>query len=116
MDLIGRMMPEFNLNAFRSQLNGKKAVVVLFSAVYETEAALGGEAKLQLVPSLPLCSEGMDVFVKAITDSYTTTARRNFWRKIKKWIIELICSKWFWLVLFAAFLIYLLYWYWVSVF
>jgi len=116
LDLIGSMMPEFNLNAFRSQLEERKVEVVLFSAVYHTEARLDGEEKLQRVPGLPLRSEGLDVFVKAITEGYSDKVWQRFWHKSKQWIIELICSRRFWLALFIAFLLYLLYWYCVSVF
>ncbi len=114
LDLIGKMMPEFNLAAFKIQLEASKVQALVFSAIFHTEARRDDDDILERVPSLPLRSEGLDLFVTAITKGHSDNRGRENWRKYKECMCKLLISKFFRVVVAAFVVLYFTYWYYKS--
>lgn len=87
--LISDQVPEFNISGYLSVLNSRKVDAVLFSSVFETESLLCGN-KLIRVPSLPLKSKGLDIFVKAVTKSVPKKILVNKMHILKGFLFGLI--------------------------
>jgi hypothetical protein len=82
LDFLKTRMPEFNLSAYLSMLNSNKVQAVVFSSIADTENRLDVNGLLLRVPSLPLKSKNLHVFVNAITSTSTnkfleTIAKRS---------------------------------------
>ena len=110
MALITENMPEFNLNAYRSQLQSTKVQMVMFSAV-ATESYLDDKEVLRQRPKKPLASHGLEIFVKSITEAHDHKTKEKMIRQLKSTSITTVTSQWFWMMLGVLFTLYLLYWF-----
>jgi hypothetical protein len=110
MVLISESMPEFNLNAYRSQLQSTKVQMVMFSAV-ATESYLDDKEVLRQRPKKSLASQGLEIFVKSITEAHDHKKKEEIVRKVTSTSIKTISSRWFWKMLGVLFILYLLYWF-----
>lgn len=110
MTLISERMPEFNLKAYRSQLQSPKVLMVLFSAV-ATESYLDHNKVLRQRPKKPLASQGLESFVKAITEAHNHKTNEKIVRVIKSISIRTISSYAFWMILGILFVLFLDYWF-----
>ncbi len=115
MSLLTESMPEFNLNAYRSQLQSTKVQMVMFSAI-ATESYLDDKEVLRQRPKKPLTSQGLEIFVKSITEAHNQKWWEILVRKVIGTFIRIISSRRFWKVLGVLFVLYLLYWFVRSVF
>jgi hypothetical protein len=110
MALISESMPEFNLNAYRSQLQSTKVQMVMFSAV-ATESYLDDKEFLRQRPKKPLTPQGLEIFVKSISEAHDQKKKEEMVRKATSAFIRTVCSLWFWKLFGALFILYLLYWF-----
>jgi hypothetical protein len=110
MALISESMPEFNLAAYRPQLQSRKVQMVMFSAV-ATESYLDDKEVLRQRPKKPLTSQGLEIFVKSITEAHDHKKKEEIVQKVTSTSIKTISSSWFWKMLGVLFILYLLYWF-----
>jgi hypothetical protein len=83
MRLISQMMPEFNLEGYRDQIEDPKVRLIMFSSV-QTEPHLDEKNVMQRRPSLPLESTGFEPFLKAIQEAYACVGIEKT-RNDEKW-------------------------------
>lgn len=114
MALISESMPEFNLTGYSPQLQSPKVQMVMFSAV-ATEPYWDHQDVLRQRPKKPLTSRGLEVFVKSITEAHDHKKREGMVKKVTGNSIRTVSSLWFWILLGVLVILYLLYWFVISV-
>lgn len=115
LELVGKMMPEFDLAGYRGQLEQPIYEVVMFSAIAVTDSKVDASGKLTWVPAQPLRSEGVGVFVKAIQEGHESRLWQIFFQKWQRRLTRLRTSPVFWKSLFVLIAFYHLYWFLVSI-
>lgn len=110
MALISESMPEFNLKAYRAQLQSSKVQVVMFSAV-ATESYLDHQEVLRQRPKKPLASLGLEVFVRSITEAHHHKKNEALVQNVAGKTLTTILSRWFWMLCGVLFVVFLSYWF-----
>ena len=90
--LISRLMPEFTLNAYRPQLSSPKVHLAMFSAI-RTESYLDEAGHLRQRPKQPFESQGLDVFVKTITEAHDAKVWDGYIRELFRILKKIVTSK-----------------------
>ena len=115
MVLLSDMMPEFNLSAYRQQLARPNVQMAMFSAI-GTEPYLDSNGSLQHRPKSPFESEGLDIFVKTITQAHESKQLEICIRELVSWVERVLASGLFWKTLGVLTALYAIYWLWHSLF
>lgn len=110
MAMMSKNLPQANLAAYRQLLQKQEVQVVMFSAV-STETHLV-EGVLRLRPRMPLASQGLEPFVKAIIQAHADKKREDRNQRALAVLKLITASRLFRIVVAAALVLLLTLWWW----
>lgn len=90
--LISEKMPEFTMNAYRQQLSSSKVQLAMFSAI-STESYLDAAGHLRQRPKQPFESQGLEVFVKTITEAHDDKVWNGYVSEALRILKKLVTSR-----------------------